>query len=74
MSNEKKWRLVWAAWVGAFVVAETIALRSGDEKAPFSHHMRKALAAEKSSYGQVVMLSGTAWLHRHIFGEGVKKV
>lgn len=69
MSTEQKWRITWAAWVGAFVVAETIAIRSKHEHAPFSHHVRKVMGAGKSPLGQMVMLSASSWLYRHIFQE-----
>jgi hypothetical protein len=69
MSNETKWRIVWASWLAAGIVAETIAIRGGDDKAPLSHHMRRNThLLGKSQVGQLALLFGAQWLHRHLYG------
>ncbi len=68
--NEKRWRALWLAWVAAFAVAETAAIRSGDPHAPLSHHARKALRASDHWAGSLVILGGAAWLTHHLFRKG----
>lgn len=66
-TTEQRWRLVWVAWVGAFAVAETIALRGKHPHAPLSHHARKALRAGETRAGSIVIVGGAAWLTHHLF-------
>lgn len=68
MTTEQKWRLVWVGWVGAFALAEGIALKSNHPHAPLSHHMRKHThTLGKTPLGRVALLAGAAWLHRHLY-------
>jgi len=68
-STEKRWAVVWGAWVAAFAVAETVAVRSGQPEAPLSHHARRVLLARRSRAGALLIAGGAAWLTVHLFGE-----
>lgn len=70
--SEQGWRLVWASWVAAFIVAETIALRSGQKHAPLSPHMRHALGVKRRGQlhhrvGQIAYATGVSWLAAHLW-------
>lgn len=68
MSTETKWRIVWASWLAAGVVAETIAIRTEHDHAPLSHHLRRNThILGKTSLGQVALLAAATWLHRHLY-------
>jgi hypothetical protein len=68
MTTEQKWRIFWASWVGAFVVAESVALKSHHPHAPLSHHMRKHThLLGKTPIGRLALLAGANWLHRHLY-------
>lgn len=67
MTTEQRWRAVWGAWVTAFAVAETIALRGKHPHAPLSHHLRYALRAGESRAGSIVIIGGAGWLVHHLF-------
>lgn len=78
--DERKWRIVWASWAAFFAVAETVALRSGHDHAPLSHHMRHVFGVNRQSphrrLGQLAYASGVAWLAVHLWkaaaGSGVE--
>jgi hypothetical protein len=70
VDTEARWRVVWGAWVVAFAVAETIALRGKHPHAPLSHHARTALRASESKAGSIVIAGGAAWLINHLFRQG----
>lgn len=69
--SEQGWRLVWASWAAVFVVAETVALRSGRRHAALSHHMRQALGVGRGDVnqrlGQVAYGTGVTWLAAHLY-------
>jgi hypothetical protein len=73
MTAEHKWRLAWGAWVAAFVVAETIALRSGHPQAPMTYHMRHTLGVRRGpahrALGQLAYGAGIGWLALHLWKE-----
>lgn len=66
--TESKWALLWGSLIAAVVVAEVVAIRSGNDKAPLSHHIRKYThRLGKSTPGQVALYLGAGWLHRHLY-------
>lgn len=71
--DEKEWAKVWAAWVIMFAVAEGVALRSENPRAPLSHHMRRSLGIRKHParhyFGQVAFGTGVTWLAMHLYKE-----
>jgi hypothetical protein len=75
-ATDRRWRLTWAAWVGAFAVAEWAAVRSGNPKAPLSYFLRTSLGVSVSYHpvhrkvGQVVAGGAIVWLVVHLYNEG----
>lgn len=69
--SDRHWRMVWAGWVTYFAVAEYVALKSEDPKAPFSYFMRTTLGTHRASMhhraGQVVFGAGIVWLISHLY-------
>lgn len=69
--NEDKWAAVWATLFVAGAAAEYVAIRSGDPRAPLSHHMRRALGIRKKAahqrLGQVAFGAGFVWLIEHLY-------
>lgn len=70
--SERRWQYLWAAWVGYFAVVETLAIRSGDPKAPFCHVLRSTLATRHQhpvarQAGQVALGAGVVWLISHLY-------
>jgi hypothetical protein len=72
----KKWRAVWVGWVTYFAVAEIVAVRSKENHAPLSYHMRHALGIRKRPVhyrsGQVALASGAVWLVHHLYRGAVE--
>jgi hypothetical protein len=68
--NETKWRTVWLCWLVAGVAAEVVAIRSRQEHAPLSHHLRSSTyRIGKTTAGQVALVTLATWLHRHLYNE-----
>lgn len=67
MTEEQKWRAIWATWAITFAVVEAIALRSGHHHAPLTHHLRWCLGASRTKIGQGVLLGGAILLNRHLY-------
>jgi hypothetical protein len=65
---ERNWAVVWGVLIAALVAAEVVAIRSGNDKAPMSHHLRRYThRLGKSTAGQVALHIGAGWLHRHLY-------
>lgn len=68
---DRRWSAVWTGWVLYFGVAEYIALKSKDPKAPLSYYLRHALGVPRSPAhrraGQVALGAGIVWLTQHIY-------
>lgn len=68
---DRHWSLVWTAWVTYFGVAEYIALKTKDPKAPLSYYLRHALGVPRSPAhrraGQVALGAGVVWFVSHIY-------
>lgn len=68
--TDKKWAAVWGGWVAYFVVAEHLAIKSENGKAPLSYFLRHALGVPHSSWhrraGQVVAGGAFVWLVQHL--------
>ncbi len=71
--SESDWATIWAAWATAFAVAEYYALKSGNAKAPLSHHIRRTLGVKKAPVyryaGQVAFGATAVWFVAHIWKE-----
>jgi hypothetical protein len=73
MSSEidPRWSAVWTGWAVYFGVAEYIALKSKDPKAPLSYYLRHALGVPRTPVhrrvGYVALGSGVVWLITHIY-------
>lgn len=68
---DRRWAVVWSGWVAYFGVAEYVALRSKDPKAPLSYYLRHALGIPRASLhrraGQIAFASGVVWLAVHLY-------
>lgn len=68
---DRHWSMVWTGWVAYFAVAEYVALKSKDPKAPLSYYLRHALGVPRSPAhrraGQVTLGAGVVWLIGHIY-------
>lgn len=69
--TDQRWALVWTGWVTYFGVAEYVALRSKDPKAPLSYYLRYSLGIPRSPMhrraGQVALGAGVVWLVTHLY-------
>jgi hypothetical protein len=69
---DRRWQLVWAAWVSGFAVAEWAAVRSGNPKAPLSYFLRHSLGVSYHPIyrraGQAVAGGTLVWFCAHIWG------
>jgi hypothetical protein len=68
------WKLIWGAWVAYFAVAETIAVRSGEEDAPFCYVLRHSLGIRHPhpvarQAGQIALGAGIVWFIAHLYEE-----
>lgn len=67
----RHWRMVWTGWVVYFGVAEYVALRTKDPKAPLSYYLRHTLGIPRSPMhrraGQVALGAGVVWLVQHLY-------
>jgi hypothetical protein len=70
-TTDWQWQTTWTAWVGYFAVAEYLALKSKDPKAPLSYYMRHTLGIPRSPVhrwaGQVTLGAGVVWLVQHLY-------
>jgi hypothetical protein len=68
---DRSWALVWTGWVAYFGVAEYVALRSKDPRAPLSYYLRHSLGIPRSPAhrraGQVALGAGMVWLVTHLY-------
>ncbi len=73
MKEDDRWSVIWLLWALYFGVAEYVALKSGNSKAPLSYHLRRALGIRKQPWqqraGQVALGAGTVWLINHLYRE-----
>lgn len=69
--TDRHWRMVWAGWVAYFAAAEYVAVKGGNQKAPFSYFMRTTLGVTHHPMhhraGQVVFGAGIVWLISHVY-------
>lgn len=59
------WNVAWSSWVAGFVVIETLALRSKNQKATLSAHTRSVFGFDQKVARQVVgkqAVGMAAWL------------
>lgn len=70
-TTDRHWSAVWTGWVVYFGVAEYVALKSKDPKAPLSYYLRHALGVPRSPVhrraGYIALGSGVVWLVQHIY-------
>lgn len=69
---DRRWSMVWTGWVAYFGVAEYVALKSKDPKAPLSYYLRHALGVPKPDHlhrraGYVALGAGVVWLVQHLY-------
>lgn len=68
---DRRWSMVWTGWVAYFGVAEYIALKSKDPKAPLSYYIRHALGVPRTpahkTVGMMALGAGVVWLVTHIY-------
>lgn len=68
---DRRWSLVWTGWVAYLGVAEYIAIKSKDPRAPLTYYLRHSLGVPRSPMhrraGQVALGAGVVWLVQHIY-------
>jgi hypothetical protein len=75
LNYEQKWAIVWGVLVGAVIAAEVYAIRTGDPRAPLSHHVRRhTRIMGKSPLGRAMLFVGAGWLHRHLYEPFVREL
>lgn len=75
MSSEVKWAIFWGTCIAVVTVGEIVAIRSGDDKAPLSHHVRRnTRILGQTPLGRVMLFVGAGWLHRHLYEPFTKEV
>jgi hypothetical protein len=69
--REDSWRTIWALWVAYFGVAEYLALKSKNPKAPLSYFLRRSLGIRHRPLhqraGQMALGAGVVWLISHLY-------
>lgn len=69
--TDRRWRAVWASWIGYFAVAEYAALKSRNPKAPLSYFMRTTLGVRHHPLhhraGQCAFAASVIWLATHLY-------
>ena len=71
MTERQKWAIVWGAWLGYLVTAESIALRGEHPDAPLCAHLRPVLGARRgnahTAIGLAAYAAGVTWFAGHLF-------
>lgn len=70
-TTDRRWSAVWTGWVVYFGIAEYVALKTKDPKAPLSYYLRHALGIPRTSVhrraGYVALGAGVVWLVQHLY-------
>lgn len=70
-STDRAWRAAWSGWVIYFGVAEYVALKTKNPKAPLSYYLRHTLGIRRSPMhqraGQIALGAGAVWLINHLY-------
>lgn len=76
--SKKTWHAIWLGWAVYFAISERKSLKSGQEFAPLSWHLRWVLGIKSHKahriVGEVAFWGFVGWLWRHLYHPGAEEV